>query len=71
MDLLRQRTCHESEMRSAQIIICERYERNFRLVQGSNGDRKTWKKEMVMEKSCDMKNKPKVMEICEPSWNFT
>ena len=33
--------------------------------QGSQGDWKTWK--MVMEKSWNMKNWPKVMEFCDQS----
>ena len=40
-------------------------------VQGSHGDGKTWKMKMVMEKSWNMKNWPKVMECCDQSWNFT
>ena len=34
-------------------------------------DWKTWKMKMVMEKSWNMKNWPKVMEFCLQSWNFT
>ena len=41
------------------------------LYQGSHGDCKTWKMKIVMEKSWNMKNLPKVMEFCDQSWNFT
>ena len=39
--------------------------------QGSHGDWKTWKMKMVVEKSWNMKNWPKVIEFCAQSWNFT
>ena len=32
---------------------------------------KSWKMKMVMEKSLNMKNWPKVMEFYDQSWNFT
>ena len=38
---------------------------------GSHGDWKTWKMKMVLEKSWNMTNWPKVMEFCDQSWNFT
>ena len=40
------------------------------MIQGSHGDWKTWKMKMVMEKSCNMKNWPKIMEFCDHSWNY-
>ena len=39
--------------------------------QGSHRDWKTWKNEMVMEKSWNMKNWPKVIEFCYQSWAYT
>ena len=39
--------------------------------QDSHGDWKTWKMKMVMEKSWNMKNWPKIMEFCAQSWNVT
>ena len=38
---------------------------------GSHGDWKTWKMKVVMVKSWNMKNKQKVWEFCDQSWNFT
>ena len=38
--------------------------------QGSNRDWKTWRMKMVMEKSWNMKNWPKVMEICDSVMEF-
>ena len=40
-------------------------------MQGSHGDWKTWKMKIVMEKSWNMNNWPKVMEFCHQSWNCT
>ena len=40
------------------------------LGQGSHGDWKTWKMKMVMEKSWNMKNWPKVMEFCDSVMEF-
>ena len=40
-------------------------------IQGSHRDWKTWKMKVVMEKSWNMKNWPKVIEFCDQSWNFT
>ena len=40
---------------------------NIKHVEGSHGDWKTWKTKMVMEKSWNMKNWPKVMEFCDQS----
>ena len=37
-------------------------------LQGSNGH---WKMKVVMEKSWNMKNWPKAMEVCDQSWNLT
>ena len=34
-------------------------------LQGSHRDWKTWKTKVVLEKSWDMKNWPKVMEFCD------
>ena len=39
--------------------------------QGSHRDWNTWKMKVVMQKSWNMKNWPKVMEFCDQSWNFT
>ena len=40
-------------------------------LQGSHRDWKTWKMKMVMEKSWNMKDLPKVTEFCDQSWNLT
>ena len=40
-------------------------------MQGSQGDMKTWKMKIDMEKSWNMKNWPKLMEFCDQSWNST
>ena len=40
-------------------------------IQGSHRDWKTWKIKVVMKKSWNMQNWPKVMEFCYQSWNFT
>ena len=40
-------------------------------MQGSHREWKTWKMKIVMEKSWNIENKPKVMEFCNQSWNFT
>ena len=39
-------------------------------IQGSHGDWTTWKMKVVMEKSWNMTNWPKVMEFCYQSWNL-
>ena len=39
--------------------------------QGSHGDWQTWEMKMVMEKSWNMKNWPKIMEFCAHSWRVT
>ena len=36
----------------------------------SHGDWKTWKMKIVIEKSWNMKNWPKVMKFCNQSWNM-
>ena len=46
-------------------------QRHYIVFQGSHGGWKIWKVKMVMEKSWNMKNWPKVMEFCDQSWNFT